>query len=125
MKLLLVAAVAGARAMILTRSKCRNVHPLVLATAVNRSLLPLSAIAIVVFPLLSLQPSTVAQAPFLLSGWRPLPIDIYGIMGILALLVVSANTSVAWAFQTAPPALVGSSSYIYLIFAVLWGWLLF
>src|SRR5699024_9378270 len=60
MILLLVAAVAGALAMILPRSKCRNVHPLVLAMGLNCSLLIMGAVAIVVFALLPLQSSTVA-----------------------------------------------------------------
>jgi len=44
---------------------------------------------------------------------------------LYALLMVIVNTGVARAYQVAPSSLIGMFDYAYLVFAALWGYLLF
>ena len=46
-------------------------------------------------------------------------------MALLALLMVVFGTGVAMAYQIAPAALIGTFDYTYVVFAVVWGYVLF
>ena len=46
-------------------------------------------------------------------------------MALLASLMVFFGTGVAMAYQVAPAALIGTFDYSYVVFAVVWGYVLF
>lgn len=121
----LFAAVCYALAMVVTRSKCRAERPLVLALGLNVCLLAMGTIASVTIYLLHPGPSIASRLPFLLNSWGTMGMSAWGLMGILALLIVVANTSVAKAYQAGSSAIVGTFDYAYLIFATFWGLLFF
>jgi drug/metabolite transporter (DMT)-like permease len=49
----------------------------------------------------------------------------WGIMALLAVLIVAISAGVAKAYQCAPPAIIAAFDYSYLIFAALWSLALF
>lgn len=121
----LFAAVCYALAMVVTRSKCRNERPLVLALGLNVCLLILGIIGTAAICLLHPVSSISLRFPFLLSSWGAMGSIGWGLMSLLALLVIVANTGVAKAYQVGPSAVIGTFDYAYLVFAVCWGLLFF
>lgn len=119
-----VAAFFYALAMVATRHHCQREHPLVLALGLNLAFLMVGSLASVAVSVTQVT-RLAEQAPFLLSAWQPLDSRELICVVVYALLLVAVNTGVARAYQVAPSALIGTFDYAYLIFASLWGYLLF
>ncbi|MDL4861760.1 DMT family transporter [Halomonas elongata] len=119
-----MAAVLYALAMVTTRRYCQEEHPLALALGLNLAFLVAGGCFSVLFAFADAS-SLAEQAPFLFGPWQPIGIDELIIIAAYALLMVTINTGVAKAYQIAPSALVGTFDYAYLLFAGLWGYLLF
>lgn len=49
----------------------------------------------------------------------------WGLIALLAVLMVAVSTGVAKAYQSGPAAVIGTFDYAYLVFAVLWGLVIF
>ena len=125
MLLPLVAAAAYAFAMVLTRGKCRDEEPLTLGLAVHVSFLLTGMIAVAVFAVLDLDSTTVALYPFLLRGWTALDMAQWGLVAVLGILSAAYFVGVARAYQIAPPSIIATFDYAYLVWAALWGFVLF
>ena len=117
----LLGAVLYSLAMILTRSKCAGETPIALALCLHGSFVLAGLTALAVLALLSLSPSTAAQFPFLLRGWPAMSLTGWGVMAGLALLSAIYFMGVARAYQIAPPQVIGTFDYMYLVSAALWG----
>lgn len=115
-------AVFYAIAMIVTRRRCREEHPVVLAFALNVAFLVAACGGAIVSVLCE---DLADQAPFLLSAWQPLGWHEVGFITCYAIALVTINTATARAYQLAPSALVGTFDYAYLIFACFWGYWFF
>lgn len=115
-------AVFYAIAMVVTRQRCREEHPLVLAFALNVAFLIAACGGGIVSVLFD---DFAAQAPFLLSSWQPLGWHEVGFISCYAIALVTINTATARAYQLAPAALIGTFDYAYLIFACFWGYWFF
>ncbi len=117
----LLAAVLYALAMILTRTKCRAVHPVMLSLALN--------IAFVVAGVLGaglmagLAPE--ARQGFLFGTWAPMGAAEWISMVILALAILIGSLGAAFAYQKGRPAIIGTFDFAYVGFAVVWGILFF
>jgi drug/metabolite transporter (DMT)-like permease len=118
-----IAAVFYAVAMVVTRRHCRNEHPLVLALGLNIAFL--FAAVIGGGASLMVSESTVAGAAFLLSPWQTPGWQEMLFIFCYACALIFINTATAKAYQVAPPALIGTFDYAYLVFACLWGYVLF
>lgn len=119
-----LAALFYALAMLVTRHHCQREHPLLLTLGLNLAFLAAGSLFSVLVAINST--ATLAErAPFLFAGWQPLDATALLIVGAYALLLIIVNTGVARAYQIAPSALIGTFDYAYLIFASLWGYLLF
>lgn len=121
----ILAAVFYALSGIVTRGRCVAERALVLSLGLNLCLVAVGALAIGALMLWQLDLATVSAYPFLLDPWLPMGSRAWIIIAVLAVLMVAASTAVARAYQLAPSALIGTFGYAYLIFAVLWGFLLF
>ena len=110
----------------ITRARCADERPLVLALGLNLGLL---AAGLVVSLGLSLLPppdaASVAAHPFLFGPWAAMGGREWALMALLALLMVAFGTGVAMAYQVAPAALIGTFDYSYVVFAVVWSYVLF
>ncbi|WP_110643318.1 DMT family transporter [Salinicola sp. CPA57] len=121
MLLPLLAALCYAGAMVLTRTRCRESSPWLLALGLNLAFLLAGVVGNVVVVVVA--PET--SSGFLTLGWQRLDAIVYLMIGLYALLMVSVNLAVARAYQIAPSSLVGTFDYTYLIFAMGWGFWLF
>ncbi len=112
-------------AMILTRSKCLDESPLALALALNVALLAAGAIVTGALWALRLGPEVTAAYPFVLGPWAEMGAREWAIAGLLGVLIAVYSSGVAKAYQSAAPSIVGTFDYAYLVFAALWGFVLF
>lgn len=113
----LCAAILYALAMILTRTKCRSVHPIMLSVALNLSFIGTGGIATLLIMMLSPDQND----SFLLSNWSPMGSAEWGAMILLALAILIGSVGAAIAYQNGPPAVVGTFDFAYVGFAVVWG----
>jgi drug/metabolite transporter (DMT)-like permease len=120
-----IAALLYALAAIITRTKCVAEAPVVLALSLNIALLAVGAAASAAIMLW--RPSAVQAAiyPFLLGYWVPMGLREWGIILALALLITAIGAGLAKAYQSAPPAIIATFDYSYLLFAALWSFLVF
>tara|TARA_B100000700_G_scaffold39766_2_gene40151 strand:+ start:15382 stop:16293 length:912 start_codon:yes stop_codon:yes gene_type:complete len=116
------AACCYAVAMVLTRRHCAGERPLVLALGLNLSF---ALAGIVGSGLTVVIDDAASQQGFLNREWQPLEVIEIGLILLYALLMVTVNTGVARAYQIAPSSLVGTFDYAYLLFAAVWGLVLF
>ncbi|GED23225.1 DMT family transporter [Halomonas halmophila] len=119
-----LAAVLYALAMVATRRYCQKEHPLTLALGLNLAFLVAGGGVSILLAFTDTS-FLAEQSPFLFATWQPIGHDELIIIVAYALLMVAVNTSVAKAYQVAPSALIGTFDYAYLLFASLWGYLLF
>lgn len=121
----LIAAVFYSLAMILTRSKCRDETPVMLAIALHGSFLITGLLATGVLFLLDLGADTSAQFPFLFGDWMPMGAEEWGLMLLLGVLSAAFFIGVARAYQIAPPSTIATFDYAYLVSAAIWGFVFF
>ncbi len=121
----LLAAAFYALAMVLTRSKCRDEVPLALAVALHSSFLIAGLIATLLLAALGLDASMRAVFPFLLSDWSPMGWREWGVMALLGVLSAAYFAGVARAYQIAPPSIIATFDYAYLVSAAFWGFVFF
>jgi drug/metabolite transporter (DMT)-like permease len=125
MLLPILGAVFYAFAMILTRSKCLDETPLTLALALNVSLMAAGLAMTGVLLVLDLTPEASSSYPFVLGAWAGMGAREWGIVSLLGVLIAVYSAGVAKAYQSAAPSIVGTFDYAYLVFAALWGFILF
>ena len=111
--------------MIITRGKCQREDPFVLSLCLNASMLLCGLIAGLTLVALGPSPQLVATNRFLLGGWMPLGATEWGVLALLALIMVAAAAAAAKAYQSGPPSIVATFDYSYLLFAVFWSALFF
>ena len=129
MLLPILGAVFYALAMIMTRSKCRSEAPLALALALNVSLFAVGLIMTGLVAALiasgGLPPETVSAYAFVLGDWAFMAAREWAIVAFLGVLIAVYSAGTAKAYQSAAPAIVGTFDFSYIVFAVLWGFVLF
>ncbi len=117
----LLSAVLYAIAMILTRTKCRVEHPLMLSLALNICFVLVGGIAawfISTFPV-------ELREGFLLAPWARMGTSQWLSMGLLAAAILIGSIGAAYAYQNGPSSVIGIFDFAYVGFAVLWGVLFF
>jgi drug/metabolite transporter (DMT)-like permease len=121
----ILSAMFYALAAIVTRTKCCNEGPLALSLALNLSFLFTGAIASGAIVLWAPAAGTVEMNPFLLGRWSHMGLREWGLIAFLAVLIVAVSSGVAKAYQCAPPAVIASFDYSYLVFAAIWSFVFF
>lgn len=120
-----LAAFLYALSAIVTRAKCAEERPLVLALGLNLGLLAAGLLVSGALVLIPPDADVAAAHPFLFGVWSGMGAEQWALIAFLALLMVAFATGVAKAYQVAPAALVGAFDYTYVVFAVVWGYVLF
>lgn len=106
-----------AGAAVLTRSRCAEESPIVLALSLHGCLFAAGVLG----GLVASMHSFGASHPFLFGRWTAMEgMDWFLMFGLGCVMVVVA-LGVAKAYQSAPPAIVGTFDYTYLVFAATWG----
>ena len=121
----MIAAILYAMAAIITRGKCAHVRPVVLATALNITLIGFGgAMTMILF---MVQPfiSGWVDYPFLLGPWIEMGQREWIIMTVLAVLIILIGIGLAKAYQCAPSVIIASFDYSYLLFVAFWGFIFF
>jgi drug/metabolite transporter (DMT)-like permease len=119
------AAVFYALAAVITRAKCPDENPVVMALGLNYALLATGMIASASLLLLNLAPETQALYPFLVGDWISMTDREWAVLTVLALLIVGIGVGLAKAYQSGPPAVIATFDYSYLIFAAFWSFIFF
>lgn len=117
----LVSAMLYAGAMILTRTRCRQQDPIMLALALNIGFVVVGGLAAMAILLL---PGPARQG-FLLAPWAGMGPSEWLSMSLLASAIVIGSVGAAIAYQNGPPAMIGAFDFAYVGFAVLWGLVFF
>lgn len=117
----LASAIFYASAMILTRTKCRDEHPLILSLGLNVSFIVVGLLA----TLLLGASGEVQGATFLIGPWSAMSTTAWVSMVMLAAATLIGSVGAAVAYQSGPPATVAAFDFAYVGFATLWGVLFF
>ena len=120
-----VAALLYALAAIVTRTKCADAPPAVLAFSLNLALLAVGAVATALLAIWRPAQAVMSFYPFLFGHWMAMGPQEYGVIAILAGLMLAISLGLAKAYQSAPPAVIATFDYSYLPFSVFWGVILF
>lgn len=121
----LLAAVFYSTAMVLTRAKCQDEDPINLALGLHGAFIVTGFAATAGLVIADLSPDTSAAYPFLLGGWMPMGPKEWALMIFLGVLSAAFFLGVARAYQIAPPHVIGTFDYAYLVSAALWGFVFF
>lgn len=121
----IAAALLYALAAIITRSKCAGEPSVLLALALNYSLLAVGTAATVTIALWQPTPFEASLYPFLLGYWVAMGPREWGIVALLATLMLAISLGLAKAYQSAPPSIIATFDYSYLLFAAFWSFIIF
>ncbi len=118
----LIAAILYALAMILTRTKCREEHPLVLSLSLNVTFIAVGLLATAGTSVIG---TGTNDAPFLLGHWTAMGGSEWLVMSLLVFAIIVGSVGAAIAYQAGPPATVATFDFSYVGFASLWGIVMF
>ncbi|POF34584.1 DMT family transporter [Roseibium marinum] len=117
----LIAAFFYALAAIITRSRCRDEAPAIMALNLNITLVFTSGIFIIGLALFA----QVGTESFVSAVWPTLRLEDWLLATLLGLLLAVIATAVAQSYRLAPTPVVGVFDNAYLLFAALWSAALF
>lgn len=120
-----VSAVLYALAMILTRTRCRDEHPLVLSLSLNVSFVAVGSLATLLIVAWGPSVSQIENSPFLLGQWTVMTGGEWGVMCVLSIAVIVGSVGAAIAYQSGPSSIVATFDFAYVAFAAAWGFLFF
>lgn len=115
----LLAAMLYAIAMLMTGTRCRGEHPLMLSAVLNVAFILAGGLAFALLPA-----PTDTPAPFT-AAWTTLDAADWRTIAILATAILIGSIGAAYAYQNGPPAVIGTFDFTYVGFSALWGWLIF
>lgn len=103
-----------------TRRLCRNENPVTLAFGAMLAMAATGAVGTAAFTLIG--PTNASQTwPYLASGWHAVDGTILVLTCACALLQATANLGLTTAYQNAESSWLAPFDYSYLVFATLWG----
>lgn len=108
-----------------TRSRCRGIPPSTMALSLSIALLVTGVAASVSLYLWPPAPAYISSSPFLLSSWHAMGPAEWGLVIMLAMLMFGIGLVLPAAYQSAPPVIIATFDYCYLIFATVFGFALF
>ncbi len=117
----LLAAFLYALAMVLTRAKCRAEPALALTLQLHLTFIAAGLIGLAAVALAGPADALRAAYPFLVGGWAPVGAQEVGLMALLGLFGAIYGFGTAMAYQVAPPPIVATFDYSYLVSAAIWG----
>lgn len=117
------AAFCYACAAVVTRACCTEVDPVAMGFWLNASFLACGTLGMGLLQSGLIAPE--ADFPFLLAMWQPLTLPDWGVLALLAGLMVGVSIAVAAAYKSPQPAVIATLEYCYMIFATFWGFVFF
>ena len=120
-----VSAACYAGAALITWTRCIGENALAMSMNLNVLLALSGLIAIGLLWAAEPNASLVLDYPFIFRPWPDLTLTDFLIIAMLGLLLVIITASVAKAYQQAPSHIIGVFDNSYIVFAALWGILIF
>lgn len=121
----LISAILYAVAMILTRSRCRGEHILILSLWLNMIMLITGAVTSLALIALPFSSEVVADQSFLLGSWTSLNFTEWMVLGVLSVAIIIGSIGAAYAYQNGRPATIATFDFAYVAFAMFWGVIIF
>lgn len=116
----LISAICFALAMILTRTRCRDEHPVVLGIALNVVFVVIGLIASALVAVLPEVDESANSFAFMFRDWSAMAPRDWTTMAVLAIAIIIGSVGASIAYQNGPPALVATFDFGYVPFAVVW-----
>jgi len=117
----LLSAILYALAMIMTRTKCREDHPLLLSLALNIIFIVVGGIAAFYTSMLPVE----ARQGFISGSWAAMGLSQWLSMCLLAAAMLIGSIGAAIAYQNGPSSMIGIFDFAYVGFALIWSIVLF
>ena len=114
-----------ALAHITTRTRCQGVPIAALSLAQNTVLMVAGVVVSLVLVSLKPQGEMAAAYPYIFGQWSVVDHLDWLVLTVLAGFAVAVGMMLAGAYQAAPPAIIGTFEYSYLVFAAVWDILFF
>ncbi|MDA9930336.1 DMT family transporter [Alphaproteobacteria bacterium] len=111
--------------ILILRRYCRHESPLALIFVVTFIFLTTGSVGAMVVSHLPLAAETRATVPFVLTGWPHLTSALLIMFGVFSILNLTGNLCLSRAYQTADSSLLAPLDFVYLLFAAMWGRVLF
>lgn len=120
-----IGAAFYALAHITTRVKCQNVPLSVIALSQNIVMLTAGVIVSVVLLWLKPQGEPFQDYPYIFGLWSDVDVGDWLVLLLLAGFAIVIGMMLAGAYQAAPPAIISTFEYSYLVFVAVWDILFF
>jgi len=111
--------------ILVLRKFCRGESTLALAWAVGIVFLSCGLVGAIALTLYPLSESLQSSMPFIAIGWPTLVVSMVIFAVLMSLLNLSGNIFITRAYQTADASLLAPLDFSYLLFAAVWGKVLF
>jgi len=111
--------------VLVLRRYCRNESPLALASIVAIVFIVTGSGGAVILEILPVAPSWQQAVPFVFIGWPALTLTVVGLLALMSILNLSGNVLLSRAYQTADSSWLAPLDFVYLLFAAVWGRVLF
>ena len=112
-------------AHITTRTKCQAVPLAALALSQNLMMLLAGSIVSVILVWLKPQGEIANSYPYIFGMWSNVSLSDWLVLALLALFAIVVGMLLAGAYQAAPPSIVSTFEYSYLVFVAVWDILFF
>ena len=112
-------------AHITTRSKCQGVSLAALALSQNIMMLLAGMIVSAILVWLKPQGEIANAYPYIFGMWSNVSLSDWLVLALLALFAIVVGMLLAGAYQAAPPSIVSTFEYSYLVFVAVWDILFF
>ena len=110
---------------IITRTRCATVRPEALAFALGAMMCLAGCVISLVLKVMAPRADLVEAFPYIFGQWAPVGVVDWGVLLVLAVFTVVIGIMLAGAYQAAPPAIIATFEYSYLVFVVVWDVLIF
>jgi drug/metabolite transporter (DMT)-like permease len=111
--------------VLVLRRYCRNESPLALASIVALVFIVTGSAGAVILEVVPVSASWQQAVPFVFIGWPVLTLTVVGLLALMSVLNLFGNLLLSRAYQTADSSWLAPLDFVYLLFAAMWGRVLF
>lgn len=104
----------------ITRSKCQDIPLSAMALSLNFVMLAAGLVMSGVFLVWQPDNALTNDFPYLFGYWSSVGAKEWLILGFLAVLTIIISMGMAGAYQAAPPQIISTFEYSYLVFVAIW-----